>query len=77
LYQATNVLINGNGCKILITNPRLGFLDVNSSSNLIGENFFVDHEQRSGFRLDPQCAHAVTGGCKKARFQPLCETSHK
>jgi hypothetical protein len=44
LYQATNVLINGNGSKILITNPRLGFLDVNSCFNVIVENFFVDHE---------------------------------
>ena len=44
LYQATNVVINGNGCKILITNPRLGFLDVNNSSSVIVENFFVDHE---------------------------------
>ena len=38
------MLINGNGCKILITNPRLGFLDVNTCSNVIVENFFVDHD---------------------------------
>lgn len=44
LYQATNVVVNGNGCKILITNPRLGFLDVHTCSNIIVENFFVDHE---------------------------------
>jgi len=44
LYQATNVVVNGNGCKILITNPRLGFLDVNTCSNVIVENFFVDHD---------------------------------
>jgi hypothetical protein len=44
LYQATNVLVNGNGCKILITNPRLGFLDVHTCSNIIVENFSVDHE---------------------------------
>jgi len=44
LYQATNVVVNGNGCKILITNPRLGFLDVHTCSNVIVENFFVDHD---------------------------------
>ncbi len=44
LYRATNVLVNGNGCKILITNPRLGFLDVHTCSNVIVENFFVDHD---------------------------------
>ena len=44
LYHATNVLVNGNSCKILITNPRLGFMDVHSSSNVIVENFSVDHD---------------------------------
>lgn len=44
LYHATNVLVNANGCKIRITNPRLGFLDVNACSNVIVEHFFVDHD---------------------------------
>jgi len=44
LKNGTNVLINGNGCKILITNPRIGFLGVNNCSNVIVEGFTVDHD---------------------------------
>jgi len=44
LSKATNVLVNGNGCKILITNPRIGFLGINSCSNIIVEGFSVDHD---------------------------------
>ena len=44
LSRATNVLVNGNGCKILITNPRIGFLGVNSCSNIIVTGFTVDHD---------------------------------
>jgi hypothetical protein len=43
LSNATNVVVNGNGCKILITNPRIGFLGVNSCSNVIVEGFSVDY----------------------------------
>ncbi|MGA2685791.1 MAG: hypothetical protein ABSF51_12130 [Verrucomicrobiota bacterium] len=43
LSHATNVLVNGNGCNILITNPRIGFLGVNSCSNIIVEGFSMDH----------------------------------
>lgn len=43
LAQATNVVVNGNGCKILITNPRIGFLGVNDCSNVIVEGFTVDY----------------------------------
>lgn len=43
LSQATNVVVNGNGCKILITNPRIGFLGVNNCSNVIVEEFTVDY----------------------------------
>lgn len=44
LYRATNVVVNGNGCKILITNPRIGFLTVNTCSNVIVEGFSVDYD---------------------------------
>ena len=44
LLRATNVLVNGNGCKILITNPRIGFLGVNNCSNVIVQGFSVDHD---------------------------------
>jgi hypothetical protein len=44
LQRATNVLVNGNGCKILITNPRIGFLTVNSCSNVIVQGFSVDYD---------------------------------
>ena len=43
LQNATNMLINGNGCKILITNPRIGFLGVNFCSNVIVQGFTVDY----------------------------------
>jgi hypothetical protein len=43
LQRGTNVLVNGNGCKILITNPHAGFLTVNNSSNVIVEGFSVDY----------------------------------
>ena len=44
LLRATNVLVNGNGCKLLITNPRIGFLGVNNCSNVIVQGFTVDHD---------------------------------
>ena len=43
LTRGTNVLLNGNGCKILITNPRIGFLNVSFCSNVIVEGFTVDY----------------------------------
>jgi hypothetical protein len=44
LQRATNVVVNGNGCKILVTNPRIGFLSVNSCSNVIVQRFWVDYD---------------------------------
>jgi hypothetical protein len=44
LEYATNVLVNGNGCKILITNPRIGFLTVDYSSNVMVQGFTVDYD---------------------------------
>ena len=44
LFHGTNVVVNGNGCKILITNPRIGFLNVNNCSNVIVEGFTVDYD---------------------------------
>jgi hypothetical protein len=44
LEYATNVLVNGNGCKILVTNPRIGFLTVDFSSNVIVQGFTVDYD---------------------------------
>jgi hypothetical protein len=43
LLRGTNVWINGNGCKILITNPRIGFLNVSLCSNVIVQGFTVDY----------------------------------
>lgn len=44
LSHATNVLVNGNGCKILITNPRIGFMNVSMCSNIIVQGFSVDYD---------------------------------
>lgn len=44
LLFATNVLVNGNRCKILINNPRLGFLVVNTCSNIIVQGFTMDYD---------------------------------
>jgi hypothetical protein len=44
LLHATNVVVNGNGCKILITNPRIGFLSVSECSNIIVQRFTVDYD---------------------------------
>ncbi|MGO8701330.1 MAG: hypothetical protein ACLQVY_26895 [Limisphaerales bacterium] len=44
LLHATNVLVNGNGCKVLITNPRIGFLQVHACSNVIVQGFSVDYD---------------------------------
>lgn len=44
LSSATNVLVNGNGCKIMITNPRIGFLDLNQCENVIVQGFSVDYD---------------------------------
>ncbi len=43
LQYATNVVVNANGCKILVTNPRIGFLTVSNCSNVIVEGFSVDY----------------------------------
>jgi hypothetical protein len=44
LQNASNVLVNGNGCRILVTNPRIGFFSVNACSNVIVEGFTVDYD---------------------------------
>lgn len=44
LSGANNVVINGNGCEILIKNPRIGFLHLQNSTNVIVENFTVDYD---------------------------------
>lgn len=44
LSGATNVAINGNGCEVLIKNPRIGFLHLVNCSNIIVENITVDYD---------------------------------
>ncbi len=44
LQKATNVIVDGNGCKILIKNPRIGFLRVTTCSNIIIKGFTVDYD---------------------------------
>ncbi|HEY4414416.1 MAG TPA: hypothetical protein VGO57_01895 [Verrucomicrobiae bacterium] len=44
LQYATNVLVNGNGCKILIKNPHLGFFDLYQCQNVIVQGFTVDYD---------------------------------
>ncbi len=44
LQKATNVVVDGNGCKILIKNPRIGFLRVTGCSNIIIKGFSVDYD---------------------------------
>ncbi|HEY1790523.1 MAG TPA: hypothetical protein VGJ73_20415, partial [Verrucomicrobiae bacterium] len=43
LSNATNVVVNGDGCKVIIENPRIGFLHVQSCSNIIIEGITVDY----------------------------------
>lgn len=43
LSRATDVVINGNGCEILIKNPRIGFLHLANCTNVILENLTVDY----------------------------------
>ena len=64
LANATNVLVNGNGCKILITNPRIGFLNVISCSNVIVQGFTVvrAHPTKSA-------AHEVRASGARGRWQ--------
>lgn len=61
LQHATNVLVNGNGCKILITNPRIGFLSVVSSSNVIVQRFTVDYDPLP-YTQGTVTHHFYTGG---------------
>lgn len=44
LAGATNVLVNGNGCEVIIENPRIGFLHLQSCSNVIVEGITVDYD---------------------------------
>jgi hypothetical protein len=44
LLKATNVVVDGNGCKILIKNPHLGFLEVMHCQNVIVKGFSVDYD---------------------------------
>jgi len=44
LLKATNVVVNGNGCKILIKNPHLGFLTVMGCENIIVKGFSIDYD---------------------------------
>jgi hypothetical protein len=44
LQYATNILVNGNGCKIIIKNPHLGFLDLYLCKNIIVQGFSVDYD---------------------------------
>jgi hypothetical protein len=43
LTRASNAWVNGNGCNILIKNPRIGFLDVVMCSNVLVQGFTVDY----------------------------------
>ena len=44
LANATNVVVDGNGCHILIRNPRIGFLHLQSCSNVIVKGITVDYD---------------------------------
>ncbi len=44
LVHGTNVVVNGNGCKILITNPHVGFMDFYLCKNVIVKGFTVDYD---------------------------------
>ncbi len=44
LTRATNVVVNGNGCKILITNPHVGFFDTYLCERIIVKGFTVDYD---------------------------------
>ncbi|HZR19729.1 MAG TPA: hypothetical protein VFE51_20760 [Verrucomicrobiae bacterium] len=44
LSHATGVLVNGNGARILVTNPRIGFLDLFFCTNTIVQGFSVDYD---------------------------------
>ena len=44
LASATNVLVNGNGCRVLIKNPYIGFLEAAYCTNVIMQGFTVDYD---------------------------------
>ncbi len=44
LSGATNMVIDGNGCQIVIRNPRIGFLHLAGCSNVIVKGFTVDYD---------------------------------
>jgi len=44
LANATNVVVDGNGCKIIILNPRIGLLHLQSCSNVIVKGITVDYD---------------------------------
>ncbi len=44
LSHATNVLVNGNGCQILVKNPFIGFIEAAFSANVIFQRFTVDYD---------------------------------
>ena len=44
LSRASNTWINGNGAKILIKNPRIGFLHIQNCSNVIVQGLSVDYD---------------------------------
>lgn len=69
LTNATNVLINGNGCKVIIQNPRIGFLHVQSCSNIIIEGITVDYNPLP-YTEGPVIANLYTNGIRAIEFRP-------
>ncbi len=44
MSRATNVIVDGNGCKVLIRNPRIGLLHLVSCANVIVKDITVDYD---------------------------------
>lgn len=44
IYEANNIVIDGNGAEIIVHDPLMGFMSVIKSSNIIVKNLFIDYD---------------------------------
>lgn len=77
LSAASNVVVNGNGANILITNPRIGFLDVLMCTNVIVEGFSVDYKPLPFTQgIVSQNFYTQTQGPKESAIEVMIDTGY-
>jgi hypothetical protein len=79
LSGANNVIINGNGSQILIKNPRIGFLHLQGSTNVIVENITVDYDPlpyTQGFVTRNFYNDPPPGGTKESAIEFLVDAGY-